>query len=48
MDMIREAVANMPNALREKWTDNTAKLPAARRAQIKRLLAEARQAESQN
>jgi hypothetical protein len=48
MDMIREAVANMPNALREKWTDNTARLPAARRAQIKRLLAEARQAESQN
>jgi hypothetical protein len=46
--MIREAVAKMPNALREKWSDSTAKLSAARRTQIKRLLAEARQADSQD
>ena len=30
-NMIREAVANMPDALRERWSDNTAKLSAERR-----------------
>ena len=46
--MIREAIANMPDTLREKWSDSTAKLSAERRTQIKRLLAEARRAESQD
>lgn len=45
--MIREAIANMPDALREKWSDSTANLSAERGTQIKRLLTEARQAESQ-
>lgn len=44
--IIREAIANMPDALREKFSDGAAKLSAQRRAQIKRLLAEARQADS--
>lgn len=45
--MIRDAIANMPDALREKWSDSNAKLSAERRTQIKRLLTEARRAESQ-
>lgn len=45
--MIREAIANMPDALREKWSDSNATLSAERRAQMKRLLAEARHADSQ-
>lgn len=44
--MIREAIANMPDALRETFSDGAARLSAERRAQIKRLLAEARQADS--
>jgi len=44
---IRETVANMPDALREKLFES-AKLSPERRAQIKRLLAEARQLESQD
>lgn len=46
-EMIREAISQMPNALREKWTDSAAKLSNERRTQIKRLLSEARQAETQ-
>jgi Putative zinc-finger len=46
--MFREAITNMPDALREKWSDSTAKLSAERRTQIKRLLAEARRADSQD
>ncbi len=46
--MIREAVANMPDALREHWPDSTLELSAERRTQIKRLLFEARQADSQD
>lgn len=45
--LIREAVANMPDAIREKWADSTTKLSVERRTQIKRLLAEARRADSQ-
>ncbi len=44
--MIREAIANVPDALREQWSEGAAKLSAERRAQIKRLLSEARQADS--
>jgi Putative zinc-finger len=46
--MIREAIAKMPETLREKWSDSTATLSAERRAQMKRLLAEARQVDSQD
>jgi hypothetical protein len=46
--VIREAVARMPDALRERWSDSACKLSAERRAQIKHLLAEARKADSQN
>jgi hypothetical protein len=45
--LIREAVANMPVAVREKWADSTTKLSVERRTQIKCLLAEARRADSQ-
>lgn len=44
---IRDALANVPDALRESWSDSTAKLSAERRAQIKQLLTEARQADAQ-
>jgi hypothetical protein len=44
--MIREAVTNMPDSLREKWSDSTSKLSAERRAQIKHLLADAIYADS--
>ena len=43
---IREAIANIPDSVREGWSDNAAKLSAERRAQIKRLLTESRRAES--
>ena len=43
--MIREAVANVPEGLREKWSEGTTRLSAERRRQIKRLLAEARRAD---
>jgi hypothetical protein len=42
---IRECMANMPDLVNEKWTDST-KLSPTRRAQIKRLLAEALRNES--
>lgn len=45
--LIRDAIACLPDALREKWSDSAAKLSAERRAQIKRLIIEARQAETQ-
>lgn len=45
--MIRDAIAHLPDALREQWSDSAAKLSADRRAQIKGALAEARVAESQ-
>jgi hypothetical protein len=44
--MIREAIANIPESVREAWSDSAAKLSAERRAQIKRLLTESRRAES--
>ena len=46
--LIREALANMPDALREQWSSDTGKLSAERRTQIKHLLAEARQADLQD
>ena len=45
--MIREAIMNMPETRRAHWSDSTAKLSVERRAQIKRLLTEARRADSQ-
>jgi len=45
---IRETIANLPDALREKLGDSTAPLSAERRALIKRLLDEAQQAEPQD
>jgi hypothetical protein len=46
--MIRDAIANVPDALRKKWSEGATKLSAERRAQIKRLLNEARQADGQD
>lgn len=43
---IRSAIANAPDALRETWLDGAAKLSAERRTQIRRLLTEARQADT--
>ena len=45
--LIREAIAQLPDALRATWADQAAKLSAERRKRIKRLLAVARRAESQ-
>lgn len=44
--LIREAIANIPDSVRERWSDSAAELSAERRAQIKRLLTESRRAES--
>ncbi len=43
--MMRDAIAAMPDAFRERWSAGTATLSAERRAQIKRLLAEAQRAD---
>ena len=43
--LIRGTLPNMPDAIREKWSDGTAKLSHQRKAEIKRLLAEARRAD---
>jgi Putative zinc-finger len=45
--IIREAVACMPDALRDKLSDSNSALSEERRSQIKRLLAEAFRADSQ-
>jgi Putative zinc-finger len=46
--LIRQVIANMPNDLRENWSNSSAKLSTERRAQIKRLLSEARRADFQD
>lgn len=43
--LIRQVIAIMPDNLREKWSDSSAKLSTERRAQIKRLLSESRRAD---
>jgi hypothetical protein len=45
---IREALANAPDALRDSWSEGTAKLSAEKRSEIKRLLTEARRAEARD
>lgn len=46
--LMRDVLTNMPAALRETWSDGAAKLSDERSAQIKRLLAEEQQADSQS
>ncbi|HMP06831.1 MAG TPA: zf-HC2 domain-containing protein [Lacipirellulaceae bacterium] len=43
--LLRDALTNAPDALRAEWADGAAKLSAQRRAQIKRLIADAQEAE---
>jgi hypothetical protein len=45
---LRDVLANMPDTLRATWSDNGVTLSRERRAQIQRLLREARQAEAQD
>jgi hypothetical protein len=45
--LIREALTHLPDAVCKKWSEDAGGLSAKRRAQIKRMLTEARRAESQ-
>ena len=45
--LIRDAIALVRDALREAWSDSAARLSAEKRAQLKRLLADARRADAQ-